>query len=139
MPYKVKQDGATIPRDRGTRKSLRDGSEFRVYDTKVYLAGDVLTDDEVAQVVKDKLEDGDERVNNLVEEISQKEYDESKSAKSSGLIDRWQAENAGPVDEPRKVQQAVTRLDAEVHDPEKAKVVEAATVKEPSSKKSKKS
>lgn len=109
MPYRVLKDGATVPADAGTRKSLRDGTEFKVYRTNVYTEGYVLADNQVSQVVKDKLEDGDERVSSLLEYTD----DDPTDADVDNVSDRWQAENGGEVDEPRKIQQAVTRLDSE--------------------------
>src|ERR1044072_3282143 len=119
MPFVVTKDGATIPKDTGTRKALRTGVEFNIYTTTVYNAGDLLADDEVSQVVKDKYESGDEKVRSLISEVSQEDYDNAEKAEVNGVIYRFQAEGGGAVDEPRKIQTAVTRLDAEYHDSEK--------------------
>lgn len=125
MPYVVKKDGATIAADTGIKTSLRDGSKRATHRTSVYSAGDLLSDKQVAQTVKDKYESGDEKVQSLIEEISQEDYDNAQSAVEFDLS-RFQAENGGEVDQPRKIQEAVTKLDVEVHAPEKAKVVENA-------------
>lgn len=117
MPYRVLKDGATVPADSGTRKSLLNGTEFKVYRTRVYTEGYVLADNQVSQVVKDKLEDGDERVSSLLEYTD----DDPTEADVDNVSERWQAEGGGEIDEPRKIQQAVTRLDAE-RNPGKAEV-----------------
>jgi hypothetical protein len=126
MPYVVKQDGATIAKDMGVRRTLGTGKEIQKHRTYVYNSGDLLADDDVSQVVKDKYEAGDEKVQSLIGYVSQEDYDSAGGGKSTGLLAAYQAENAGPVDEPRKVQQAITRLDFEYHDSDKAEVVQAA-------------
>lgn len=133
MPYVVLKDGATVPKDTGTRYSIRDRREFRATQATVYAQGDYLADSEVAQPVKDAYEAGKPNVLSLIKEVSQEEYDEAPdSVKADDIASRFQAEGGGDVDEPRKVSTAITRLDAERNPALKA-VQEASVAQEDSS------
>lgn len=124
MPYLVLVDGATIPKTLNERTSRRDpNKKVPLYTDTVYKAGDVVKDDDVAQVVKDKLESGDENVSALLAEISQKEADEASKGKAELYVAAFQAENAGDVNEPRKAREGLTRLDLEERHPEKGEAL----------------
>lgn len=77
MAYKVKVDGATIPKQVGVKVNkvprvvrANDGPvDVPVYRTSVYLAGDVIEDEDVAPVVVEKYNSGDEHIRSLIERV----------------------------------------------------------------------
>lgn len=89
MAYKVKVDGATIPKQVGVKVNkvprvvrANDGPvDVPVYRTSVYLAGDVIEDDDVAPIVIEQYDNGDEHIRSLIERVGVSS--EKKAAKKS--------------------------------------------------------
>jgi hypothetical protein len=115
MPFVITKDGATIPSDGGMRNSLRtEGKEISVIKSNVYSKGELLADEQVSQFVKDKYDDGDERILGLIEEISQEEYDKGVTTEIDGAVKRWRlVEGEAPLFAPSKIDEPVTRIESD--------------------------
>lgn len=125
MPYRVKQDGATLKEKVGVRSSARNRTKkVDLVRGAVYAEGDYIADDKLAGVHLDALEDGNDPIHELLEEVSQSEYDENANKDEALLAEYYQAEGGGPLDEPQKIRTALTNVDL---DGPKAVVVENAT------------
>jgi hypothetical protein len=105
MPFKVKKDGATIPKKVGQRtahtgtRSRRQSSEDRkveLLQNKVYFEGDVIPDEDIAPSYLEQLEAGDEHINSLIERVSESKSEKSSSSKeaSSKEADAPKSESA---------------------------------------------
>jgi hypothetical protein len=135
MPYVVEKDGTSVLEVLGERSTRRAGETKTYYETvgHVFNEGDVFS----FEVLPAQLEKED---NNL-REISEKEAEKLQGGNSVGYQDAFQAENAGPLDEPRKVQRGFTGQDLEQNEEAQTIVedsIEAPEVKS-ASKSSKKS
>lgn len=130
MPYKVLKDGVTLDKQLTTRKQLRTGKEVPVVRSIVYLEGDYVPDEDLSDYLTEQYKEDNGKIREKIEKVSQKEYDEYQAA-STGIIDAYQAENGGPVDEPRKIRQALTKSDLET---DKAKVLESESSKQKAKK-----
>lgn len=130
MPYRVKQDGATVARNVSVRRNILTGQEYPTYKSDVYLEGDVLDDSEVSDYLKEQLEAGDEHVEALLEYTD----DEPNLARRTVTLDELhRAEGAPELDEPGQTQESYTGNDLESQ-PEKAEVQKRGVAKAKKSK-----
>lgn len=95
MPYRVKQDGATIKKEVGKKfnrvarvAKANDNTpvEFPVYRSQVYLKGDIIPDEDVAPVHVEAYEAGDKHILSLIERIED-EAPKKKVAKKAAKKD----------------------------------------------------
>lgn len=126
MPYRVKKDGATINKKVGTRRSIKTGKDFPILQGRVYKAGVVIPDSDVDDYTKEAVKNGEAHISSLLEYVS---GGVSQESEVSNLSDTFQAEGGGPLDEPRKVQRALTGLDIEQRE-DYAEVVNQPTEEE---------
>lgn len=84
MPYEVLAD-TSVPKVVAKGTDPETNEVFEMRESKSYAAGDVIGDDAVAPDVKEKLEDGDERVSSLLRHISSAEAARLLKQGSPGL------------------------------------------------------
>lgn len=78
MPYKVKQDGATLKKLVKISKSNRDKDrEVPIYDETVYFEGDIVEDEEIAPIHVEQYDANTGNIRELIERVTTKK----KSAK----------------------------------------------------------
>lgn len=125
MPYKVLKDGVTLQIKHGIRRSARDRTlEIDLVHSAVFYEGDYISDEELAPVHQEQYKNDEGDIKERISKVSKKEYDKSQDADSNEYLEEYQAEGGGPVDEPRKIREALTGQDM---DGPKAQVIENAS------------
>jgi hypothetical protein len=121
MPYLVKQDGTTVIEAVSKRYSPRfPDREVWLTTAHVHKEGDVITYD-IYPPLEEKWDD--EGKDAPVKKISKKEAEKLGGSNVTDLASVFQAEGGGELDEPRKIQTALTGPDLE--DEAKKEVQEA--------------
>lgn len=87
MAYKVKKTGATLKKLVTERTSNRDPSvKVPIYEEKVYFEGDIVQDEDIAEIHKRQLDAGEGNIGELierVEETAKKSTPKKRSTKKS--------------------------------------------------------
>lgn len=78
MAFEVLQDGATIQKVIGKGRASKDGSPTLLTASEVYRKGDVIQEEEIAPIIIDLYEKGDERVKSLIKRKTEKKTTTTK-------------------------------------------------------------
>jgi hypothetical protein len=84
MPYKVLKDGATVQKQITTRTSRRTGKDVPVVKSFVYSEGDIISDEDIAPSLIEKLEsEGSELLEKVEEETPSEDKPKTSTKKKS--------------------------------------------------------
>lgn len=72
MPYEVLLDGATVPKSVGPLTDANGVQVGHQHQSKVYMKGDILADDDVSPVVVELLENKDPHTSTVLKKVSSK-------------------------------------------------------------------
>jgi hypothetical protein len=81
MAFEVLKDGATIQKVIGQGRASKDGSPTLLTASEVYRKGDIIQDDEIAPIISELYEEGNERVKSLIKKIPNKKTTTKTSTK----------------------------------------------------------
>lgn len=73
MAYKVKQNGATLKKLATQKKSNRDPEQLvPLYDERVYFEGDIIDDDDLAEIHVRQYDANEGNIRELIERVEKK-------------------------------------------------------------------